>query len=184
MRRVFLFINVSLDGYFEMPGHDISGFKRDNEAFDSGGGNEVDTLLFGHTTYEGMKFWATPQAAEMMPDIAKFMNATPKYVASRQNFDPGWDKVTVIHDAVADVKKLKAQPGKTIMIMGSSNLCVSLMQAGLIDDFQVVVNPVVFGAGTTLFDGLPGKADLTLTSSHPFKSGAVLLTYVPEKKQA
>ena len=61
------------------------------------------------------------------------------------------------------MKKLKQQPGKTIAIFGSNNLCVSLMQAGLVDEFQIIVNPVALGEGTPLLKGMPGKAELTLT---------------------
>jgi dihydrofolate reductase len=180
MRKIFLFMNISLDGYFEAPGHDISGFHTDFEAFSSGESQEVDTLLFGHRTYEMMKFWSTPAAQETAPEIAKFMNEKLKFVASHTPFEPGWDNVRVISgDVLAAVKVLKEQPGKNIIILGSNSLCVSLMQAGLVDEFQVVVNPVVFGAGTPLFAGIPQKAELTLTDTRRFKSGAVLLTYHP-----
>lgn len=116
-----------------------------------------------------------------MRQIFLFMNETPKFVVSHnKSFEPGWDNVTVISDdAAGQVKKLKAQPGETIAIFGSNNLCVTLMQAGLIGDFQIVVNPVAFGAGTSLFTGLPHKAELTLTDTRKFKSGAILLSYKP-----
>lgn len=180
MRKIFLFMNVSLDGYFEGPGHDISGFKNDNEAFSSGQDQQIDTLLFGHNTYEMMKFWSTPQAAEMIPDVTKFMNENLKLVASRAPFEPGWKNVRVISgDVTGEIKKIKEQPGGNIIIFGSNTLCVSLMQEGLIDEFQIVVNPVVFGAGTPLFAGLQKKADFVLTETRRFQSGAVLLTYHP-----
>jgi dihydrofolate reductase len=183
MRTIFLFMNVSLDGYFEGAGHDISGFKPDNEPFSSGQGKEVDTILLGRKTYEMMKYWSTPQAEENAPEIAKFMNEKLKVVASHRSFEPGWKNVMVISDDVAGkVQRLKEQPGKDIIIFGSNSLCVSLMQAGLIDEFQILVNPVVFGEGTSLFTGLPKKAELRLTETHKFKSGAILLTYVPVKR--
>jgi len=176
-------MNVSLDGYFEGPGHDISGFKTDNEAFSSGQGREVDTILLGRKTYEMMKYWSTPQAEENAPEIATFMNEKLKLVASHKSFEPGWKNVTVISGGVVGkVKQLKEQPGKNIIIFGSNNLCVSLIQAGLIDEFQILVNPVVFGEGTSLFKGLPKKAELTLTQTHKLISGAILLTYEPIKR--
>ncbi|MBZ0298101.1 MAG: dihydrofolate reductase family protein [Anaerolineae bacterium] len=180
MRRIFLFMNISLDGYVEDASHDISMFHNDFEAFSSRESQEVDTLLFGHKTYEMMKFWSTPEGEALQPEIARFMNERQKVVASHQSFDPGWSHVTVLHEeVVAEVRRLKEQPGKTIAMFGSNTLCVSLMQAGLIDEFQIVVNPVVLGEGTSLFKGLPQKADLTMTKTHPFKSGAILLTYEP-----
>ncbi len=183
MRKIYLFMNVSLDGFFEAPGHDISGFKPDNEPFSSGQDQEIDTLLFGHNTYEMMKFWETPQAQETMPEIAKFMNETPKLVASHASFEPGWRNVSVISgDVVGEVKKLKEQSGKNIMIFGSNTLVVSLMEAGLIDEFQIVVNPVAFGEGTSLFKGLTEKVELTLAETRRFKSGAILLSYHPAER--
>lgn len=180
MRKLFLLMNVSVDGYYEDANRDISGFNNDFEAFSNreDGSDRVDTLLFGHNTYEMMKFWRTPQAAEMAPEVAAFMNNTPKVVASHHPFDPEWASVTVIHGDVAEqVRALKAQAGGTIAIFGSNELVVSLMQANLIDEFQIIVNPIAFGAGSSLFRGLPGKTALTLTGSRPFQSGAILLTY-------
>jgi dihydrofolate reductase len=186
MRKIVLFMNISLDGYFEAPGHDISGFVNDFEAFSTGGNGEVDTLLFGHHTYEMFKaFWPTPQAMQMVPDVAKFLNEAHKVVVSHDDFEPGWNNVTVISKDVADeIRKLKAAPGQTMMMFGSNTLCVSLMQHGLVDEFQILVNPVAFGAGTTLFTGLPAKANLTLRESRPLKSGIVILTYEPAKETA
>lgn len=182
MRKIFVLTNVSLDGYFEGPGHDISWATGDFEAFSSDVGQEVDTLLFGHRTYDMFKsFWPTPQAEAAAPEVAQFISEKGKVVASHHPFDPGWNNVTVFSDNVpAQVQKLKEQPGKTIAMFGSNNLCVSLMQEGLIDEFQILVNPVAIGAGTSLFAGLPKKADLILTNSHPFKSGVVMLTYKPK----
>lgn len=178
MQKLFLFMNVSLDGYVEDAEHDISGFTNDFEAFSSNQSQSVDALLFGHNTYEMMKFWATPEAKAMAPDVARFMNERPKVVVSHHPFDPEWENVTVIHeDVVNAIQVLKSQPGQDIIIFGSNTLCVSLMQAGLIDEFQILVNPVAFGAGTSLLQGLPTKIPLTLTSTQPFKSGTVLLTY-------
>jgi dihydrofolate reductase len=184
MRTIFLFMNVSLDGFFEQPGHDFSGFNTDYEAFSRGQSNDVDTILLGHRTYDHMKaFWPMPQAKETAPEIAKFMNETNKVVASHKPFDAGWKNVTVISgDVPAAVKKLKAQPGKSIIMLGSNSLCVSLMQAGLVDEFQILLNPLAFGEGTSLFKGLQKKAKFTLTDTHKFKSGNILLTYHPGEK--
>jgi dihydrofolate reductase len=181
VRRIFLFMNVSLDGYFEGPDHDLSWSKGDFEAFSPEESQEVDTMLFGHKTYDMMQsFWPTPQAAEFAPEVAKFMNDRRKVVVSHRPFEPGWSNVRVISDDVAAaIRKLKAQPGKDIIILGSNNLCVSLMQEGLIDKFQIVLHPIVLGAGTSLFSGLPQKAELTLTGTRQFPSGRILLTYAP-----
>lgn len=180
MRKLLVFNNVSLDGYFEAPNHDISGFNHDFDAFSSEASGAVDTLLFGHRTYDSFKFWSTPEGAAMQPEIARFMTDTAKVVASHAPFEPGWKNVSVISgDVVGAVRKLKAQAGQNIMIFGSNMLCVSLMAAGLIDEFQLMINPVAFGDGTPLFKGLPQPAKFTLRDTRQFKSGVMLLTYAP-----
>lgn len=180
MRKVLVFLNTSLDGFFEGEGHDLSAFGHDFEAFPSQPGEEVDALLFGRKTYEMMKFWATPQAREMAPAVAQFMNATQKYVASHAPFDAGWQGVTVLSgDVSGAVQGLRAAPGKNILILGSNTLAVSLLQAGLVDEVQVVVNPLALSAGTALFAGLAGRTDFHLLGTQVFKSGAVMLRLEP-----
>jgi dihydrofolate reductase len=185
MRKIFLFMNVSLDGYFEDKDHGLSwAHSGDFEAFSSGATGEVDTLLFGRKTYEMFRnFWPTPQAAEFAPEVAKYINERLKVVVSRQPYEPGWHNVRVINtEATEAVRQLKEQPGKNIIIFGSNMLCVSLMQKGLIDEFQLMVNPVALGEGTSLFKGLPENEEFTLANVQQFKSGKVLLTYQPAKK--
>lgn len=181
MRKIILFTNVSLDGYFEAPGHDLSWASNNSEAFSSGGSGEVDTFLLGHRSYEVIKgFWSTPQAAEMAPEMARKLTESPKIAASRQGFDPGWQNATVISgDVVGEVRKIKAQPGGDMLMFGSNELCVSLMQAGLVDEFQILVNPVALGDGTPLFKGLPEWVRLTLTDMRRLQSGTVVLVYRP-----
>jgi dihydrofolate reductase len=183
MRKIYLFQNVSLDGYFEAPGHDLSWAVQDFEAFPSNANEQSGAMLFGHRTYDMMKaFWPTPQAAQVAPQIAKFMNERLKYVASHKPFEPGWENVTVLNgDVIAEVRNIKDQPGGNIIVFGSNTLCVSLIQAGLLDEIQVMLNPVLIGEGTPLLKGLAGKVKLTLRDAQKFKSGNILLFYEPEK---
>lgn len=186
MRKLILFMNMSLDGYVAGPGGDIMAFHNggdDFEAFSAEGSNQVDAILLGHTTYEMMKaYWPTPDAAASSPEIAQFMNERPKYAVSHQPFEPGWQHVTVISgdDAISDIRKLKAQPGQNIMIFGSNNLCASLVAAGVLDELQIMLNPFVFGGGTALFEGLSNKMDFRLVNTQQFRSGNLLLSYVPK----
>jgi len=178
MRKISVFTNISLDGFFEGPGHDLSGFKYNSEAFTNRSGETVDALLFGRRTYEMMKFWSTPEGAERAPGVARFMNDTYKYVASRQDYDPGWRNVEVIRgDVAGKVRSLKERSGQNIMMFGSNELMVSLLQEGLIDELQIVVNPVALAQGTPLFKGLAGKVEFKLMDTFVFKTGAVLLRY-------
>jgi dihydrofolate reductase len=175
-------MNVSLDGYVEGPGHDISWAHGDSEPFAREQGRLVEAILFGRRTYELMsQFWPTEQARQVAPETARFMNEKPKYVASHTSFEPAWAGVTVLHeDAVAQIRNLKGRSGGRIAIFGSNMLCASLVDARLIDEFQIMVNPVLLGEGTPLFGGLRERAQVRLVSAEPQASGAVLLTYARE----
>jgi dihydrofolate reductase len=121
-------------------------------------------------------------ADQVAPQVAAFMNRSRKLAVSHTAFESDWANTTVISADVLDtLAEIKRQPGGDIIILGSNNLCVSLMQENLIDEFQIVVNPVVLGGGTPLFAGLPQKARLTLTESRTFPSGKTMLIYTPAK---
>ncbi len=190
MRNLFLFDNITLNGFIEAPGHDISIFTRDGEAFSSARpGREVDAILLGRRTYELMRaWWPTPEASAAMPDIARFMNEKRKLVATRQPaYQPGWSNVTVLSEAaggdvINQVRQLKQQPGGEIILFGSNSLAVGLLQAGLLDEVQVLVNPLVIGDGTPLFKGLEGRVELALAETLKLKSGSIMLTYTPAVK--
>src|SRR5215470_13311298 len=181
MRTISSFMNVTVDGYFEGPNHDISFFKGDDQdnSFFREQASAGASMLFGHRTYDLMKsWWPTQQAKEANPEVAKYMNEMPKIVAAHQPFEAGWNKVTVISgDVVHEVQKLKEGQGKHIVILGSNSLCVSLMRKGLIDEFQIMVNPIVLGNGTPLFKGLPERAKLKLVNTRQFESGTVVHFY-------
>jgi dihydrofolate reductase len=181
MRKIFLFMMVSADGYFEGPGHDLSWHNTDKEfgAFVNEQNGTIGAILMGHTTYDLMAgYWPTAAAQEQDPGTSKFMTETPKFVAAHRPFEPGWENVTVVHDDVPGrVRALKQEAGKDIAIFGSNMLCVSLMEAGLVDEYRLMVNPLALGAGTPLFTGLAGRWDLVLARVRDFASGNVLLTY-------
>jgi dihydrofolate reductase len=144
MGKLFLFMNVSLDGYVEDANHDTSAFQtRDSkfEAFQQKQGKGAGTILLGRRTYDIMQqFWPTPMAAQMIPEVAAYMNATPKLVVSHSAFAPEWENTTVISsDVVGQLRRYKAESTEEIIILGSNNLSVTLIQAGLIDEFQIVL---------------------------------------------
>lgn len=182
MRKVILFMMVSVDGYFEGPNHDIGWHNVDAEfneyAIEQTG--KADTLLFGRVTYELMaSYWPTDEAKKDDPIIANFMNTKPKIVFSKTLKKAEWENTTLKRNVEEEVKKLKEQPGGDIVIYGSNNLCVSLIQMGLLDEVRVIVNPVVLGSGTALFEGMKEKLNLKLLNTKIFKSGNVLLCYQP-----
>lgn len=181
MRKVIMFNLITLDGYFEGVPGDIGWHSVDEEfgVFAEEQLKTIGAILFGRVTYEGMAaYWPTPMAVENDPAIAKAMNEIEKYVFSTTFTEAKWQNTTLINEKAAEaVAKLKAQPGKDLFIFGSSDLTVSLMQAGLVDEFRILVNPVVLGGGKLLFAGLKGPYQMKLVGNRTFKNGNVLLTY-------
>lgn len=176
MRKTFLFMMVSLDGYFEGNDHDLSWHNVDEEfvQFADAQLDEADTLVFGRKTYEMMAAYWPNETDE--DSTAVRMNTLPKVVFSRSTLTPAWEHTVASTDLVATINQLKLQAGKDIAVLGSSQLGREMLEAGLLDEVRIMVNPVLIGSGSTLFEGLSKK--LTLTSTRTFKSGNVLLTYV------
>ena len=145
MRKVILFMMVSLDGFFEGPNHAIDWHNVDAEfnEFAIHQLNEVDTLLFGRRTYELMaSYWPTPTATTNDPIVAERMNNLPKIVVSRTLQKVEWNNSRLIRENVAEeISKLKQQPGKDMAIFGSSNLSLTLTRLGLIDEYRVIREP-------------------------------------------
>jgi dihydrofolate reductase len=184
MRKLSMFNSVSLDGYFTDSKNDMSwAHQNDPEwnEFVAGNATGKGTLLFGRVTYEMMAgFWTSPQAAQMMPDVTKGMNASQKVVFSRTLDKVGWENTVLLKgDLISEVKKLKADSGPDMVILGSGNIVAQLARENLIDQYQVVISPVAIGGGRTLFEGLKKQLRLKLTASRAFKNGSVFLTYVP-----
>lgn len=184
MRKLVVFNQVSLDGYFADMNGDMSWtHKSDAEwhAFveeNASGGGE---LLFGRITYELMaSYWPTPYASENDPIVAERMNNLPKVVFSRSMDNASWNNTKLVKgDMTAEIRKMKKKPGKDMVILGSGSIVSQLAQAGLIDEYQMVVNPVVLGKGRTMFDGIKETLALKLTRTRTFGNGNVLLCYEP-----
>jgi dihydrofolate reductase len=186
MQKLIVFNNVSLDGYFVDAKGSMSWAKateRDEEWNDfvaenaSGGG----ILLFGRITYEMMsQYWPTPVALERDRAVAEGMNSAPKVVFSKTLKEASWNNTRrVKSDLVGEVRKMKNESGKGMCILGSGTIVAQLAQAGLIDEFQVVISPVALGAGRTMFEGVKEKLSLKRTKARAFANGYVFLSYVP-----
>lgn len=186
MRKIIFFMLTTLDGYFEGPGRDINWHNVDAEFNEFGIEqiNSVDTLLFGRVTYELMAgYWPTESARADDPIVAEKMNQTPKIVFSKTLPNVEWQNTRLVRDNfVEEMTNLKAQPGRDMIIFGSSNLAVTFIQHGLIDEFRIMVNPVVLGDGKPLFKGILEKLSLKLIKTRVFHSGNVLLYYEPARK--
>ena len=188
MRKVIFFMLISLDGYFEGRNHAIDWHNVDAEfqQFSLAQLDSAGLLLFGRVTYELMAgFWPTAAAARDDPLTAAAMNRLPKVVFSRTLDHASWQHTRLVKENILEeVRRLKDEPGKDIFIFGSSDLSVALLQHGLIDEFRLLVNPLVLGAGTALFHGIQENLHLQLLQTQTFKNGNVLLVYQPEVKPA
>ena len=178
MRKVITSEFVSLDGVMEEPGwtFQFSSEEQDQFKFDELAAS--DALLLGRLTYEGFAA-AWPQMEEQTGEYGAWMNGYPKYVASTSLEEPlEWNNSNLIQGNVAEeVSRLKQQPGKDILIFGSGDLVNMLMQHDLIDEYRIMVFPVVVGSGKRLFgDGSDTKV-LELVETKTFGSGVVVLTY-------
>jgi dihydrofolate reductase len=186
MRRLMVFNNISLDGYFTDANSDMSwAHKNADEEWNkftsenaSGGG----VLLFGRKTYDLMvSFWPTKQAYDMMPEVAEGMNNLPKVVFSGTMDQAEWNNTKLVKDnIVEEVSRMKSESGDDMVIMGSGTIVSQLTQERLIDEYQLTVHPLVLGSGRTLFEGIKQLLPLKLVNSRTFGNGNVLLTYVPE----
>jgi dihydrofolate reductase len=186
MRKLIVFNNVSLDGYFVDGNGDMSwahNATKDEEwdAFVAGNADSGGLLVFGRITYQLMAgYWPTPAAIRNNPLVAEGMNRLPKVVFSRTLDKATWNNTQLIKEGMAaEIRRMKNESGIDMVIMGSGSLVSQLTQDRLIDEYQFVVVPVVLGGGRTLFEGIKGKLSLKLTHTRTFVNGNVLLWYRP-----
>jgi dihydrofolate reductase len=183
MRKLTVFNLMTLDGYIAGQGGDISWHNVDEEFQElaNAASNSGNTLLFGRVTYELMAgFWPTPEAIRTDPVVAAGMNKSEKIVFSRTLQKADWNNTRLVKDdMLAEVRKLKQGTGKDLTVLGSGSIVAQLAEEGLIDEYQVLLNPVVIGKGKTMFEGLKRRLALKLVRTRTFGNGNVLLTYVP-----
>lgn len=169
---------VSLDGHFSGPDGQLDWFAADAELEEhlSVLHQEVGAYLYGRRTYQGMaEFWR-----ESDHWIADFLRKVPKYVVSRSLETVDWDNSHLLRDLPGDVEKLKQQPGKAVFVAGSGTLTADLIRHGLVDEYRLMVNPVLLGTGMPLFRGGFDRRQLELTELKRLGSGLVMLHYRPE----
>jgi dihydrofolate reductase len=191
MRKIVLLMHVSLDGYVAGPNGEMDWIKLDDSLWDyvTSVTDAADTALFGANTYRIMEaYWPTaaeqPNASKHDVDHAKWVNAATKLVFSKTLEKTDWQGTRIIDDAIKEeMTKLKEQPGKNLVMLGSPSLAQSFMQMGLIDELRLNVNPVILGAGRSLFDGVHQPINLSLAKAETFGSGVLAVTYKLPTKQ-
>ena len=192
MRKVVVSEFVTLDGVMEDPSWTFQFSGEEQEKFKFDELSESSALLLGRTTYEGfaaawpnmMEQYEGPRRAEL-GKYADMMNAYPKHVVSTSLEEPlEWNNSTLIRGNVAEeVSELKQPPGKDILVFGSGYLVKTLMGEDLIDEYRLMVFPVVLGSGQRLFrDGID-KIVLRHVDTETFGSGVVVLAYQPAARE-
>ncbi len=187
MRKAISSDMVTLDGFFEGPNKELDWqiVDGENKEYAIDLLSKVDALLFGRVTYELMAdYWpaaaTNPSTPKSDLEIADKMNELPKIVFSKTLQEVKWNISRLVKENIADeIFKMKHQPGKDMMIFGSGSIVSTFMQHGLIDEYRIIVNPIVLGNGNLLFKGINGKQNLKLLNTKMFDSGIVILFYEP-----
>ena len=198
-RKIVVFDRLSADGYFSAADGALDWAVPDAD-LDKGAAGKLgdsDTMLFGRRTYDMFEsFWPhvlkdpatapdphnpgrhTPE----MRSLAEWINAAKKIVFSKTRGEVSWTNSELRRDIVPrEIEALKAQPRKTIMLFGSGSVVSRLSELGLIDEYQLVVCPVLLGGGRSLVSGMPGRVSLELLEARPFPSGNVMLRFAPKR---
>lgn len=177
MRKLIISEFVSLDGVMEDPQWTFPFSSEEQEKFKFNELKSSDALLLGRVTYEGFAA-AWPNMIEQTGEYGEMMNGYAKYVVSSTLEETTWNHSSLIKgDLAQEVYKLKQEPGRDILVFGSRTLAQSLMQLGLVDEYQLLVFPVVLGSGQRLFGDDNTEKVLELVESKRFDSGVMALTY-------
>jgi dihydrofolate reductase len=184
MGKLVLFNMMSLDGFFEGPSGEIDWHNVDSEfnEFAIEQLNSAAALVFGRKTYELMaSYWPDNDIVNDDPVVAGLMNNIPKFVFSKTLRDTDWNNTKLINEDAPDAcRELKKNFHKDIFIFGSAQLASSLIDAGLIDEFRIMINPVILGGGKSLFRQHGGRIKLSLIRTKAFSSGNVMCVYKPQ----
>jgi dihydrofolate reductase len=185
MRTLAITQNITVDGSIEMLGDwfnpqgqadvDNSDLLEELHRQD----READGLLLGRQTFEDLRgYW--PNQSNDATGITEYLNRVHKYVVSSTISDPEWQNSTILSgDIIEEVRSLKEQPGKDIVVTGSITLCHALIEAGLVDEYRLFAYPVVQGRGRRLFPDGFEVPTLRLLDAKSFRSGITYSRYAP-----
>lgn len=188
MRKIIAALQVSLDGFIEGPNEELDWVNSWEDPFDIVG--KVDTFILGARMYPGYEqYWqavldnprgmlpfTSRPATEGEIEYAAFARSTPHVVLSSKLQTVSWKNTKIVRD-LEDVRRLKEATGRDMHAVGGATLVSSLMNAGLVDEIRLVVQPIVLGRGKPLFKDVKGRHALTLLATRPLNKGAVSLSY-------
>lgn len=184
-RKLIVDSIISLDGYFTSAKNEIDSwfdFNQEEWFWSIDILRRVDAILCGRISYlEFSRFWPTVQPqTEGGKIIAPLLNALPKIVFSRTLTDTPWKPATIVRDdCIEAVTRLKREPGKDMVVIGSGAIVATLVGAGLVDEYYIRVRPIILGAGRLLFVDPVARHPLKLISASAFKNDVIGLHYQP-----
>ncbi len=185
MRKVIIDTIISLDGYYTSLKNEIDWFDFDREEIDWSNeiNRRVDTMLYGRVTYEEFRtFWpkASPTPTGIDSEIIGQLNGLPKVVFSRTLTDARWQPAVLVReDPAVAVAKLKQEPGKDMVVVGSGTLVAALIRSDLVDEYRIRVRPIILGAGKPIFVDPDARHSLKLIAARTFQNGVLALHYEP-----
>lgn len=196
MRKVILFMDVSLDGFIARPNGELDWATRDDEIMGkyliSDLLSTVDTMLLGRVLYQGFaSYWpaaaTNPSTPKDLIDFAHWIVNSPKIVFSKTLEKVEWKNSSLVkvkdnHHIAEEVAKLKQQPGGDMVIFGGARLAQTFTELGLIDEYRLKLEPVVLGSGKPLFKDIKARINLKLLKAKTSNSGVVGLYYQPIEK--
>jgi dihydrofolate reductase len=186
-RRLFVSMIVSLDGFIEGPGRELDWFEDGDQDFERYCDEMVDSVglaLYGRRSYELMlSYWPdaekNPRGAADLA-FARKMNALPKVVLSRTLRQAEWNNTRIVGDRVGEtIADLKKAPGKPIVAWAGAGLVSTLSRLGLVDEYRLIVHPILLGKGTSLFQGIESRQRLQLRRTMQLGKNLVVLCYSP-----
>jgi dihydrofolate reductase len=189
VRNVVLAMMISVDGYIEGPNKEFvpPAWSDDLAKYWSGDNiDNADVMMYGRTCYEGMAaFWtaaeADPQSTPDLVEHARQINSRPKIVFSKTLDKADWSNTRVVSDDISEeISKLKQEPGKELVLLGGADIANTFMKLNLIDEYRLLVAPIVLGGGTPLFKQGVDRHNLKLIEAKTMDTGAVILRYQPE----
>ncbi len=189
MKRLILFMHVSLDGFVALPTGELDWIKVDDAMFEyvSNLTSQADTALYGRVTYEMMEsYWPTaadkPNASKHDKEHAVWYKNVAKVVLSKTMKGKKIPNTQIISENIPEqIQKLKQRSGKNILIFGSPGAVHTLMEYDLIDEYWLFVNPILLSTGIPLFANIKERRELHLIKTKVFESGVIGVHY--EKKQ-
>jgi dihydrofolate reductase len=185
VRTLASFITTTIDGFYVGADDEFDWPIVDDEftAFSVEQLQGADTLVFGRTTYVGMaEYWASPDGIADNPAEAPLLNDSPKVVVSSTlaPADASWGPTEVVTgDLAARFGEIKARTGGELLVLASPTLTNGLIEAGVLDELRLLVNPVALGAGRSVFATAAGRVAMELLDVRRFESGSLLVTYRP-----